>query len=300
MDQCEVITRTDCLNNSLPIGKRICAQLPEAILLQKLKGIGGYNPRFVAMTKEDAAKFKDPRLFFKIQQQSSKYPTRSPGCNHHSSTTSKPQITRPTHQPPKPTRPTRPTTKPWYKKPRQKRPRPQDQPSSDQDKHQMDQMEMQPEDMKPEFPLREQKLIRSKRQTSAISGCWQRGAAVTGSNDQRYHLCGECHLITTLNYDVRPRLINEAGCKHTVSPDPNQAQDGNSCAWNSGLCQQRVLLFPALKFRAYERHEGLSIQLNRDIYVEKWDEFTQQIRAGCQCEIHQSRAAALAKLQNLG
>ena len=110
---------------------------------------------------------------------------------------------------------------------------------------------------------------------TALRGCVTGGSVVEGSSSV-VHMCTECVATTRLEDDKFPTYINEVVCN-----DRNHL-----CAKNVGICKQRTLLQTFLRRTdEFERDDKLSQLLGITIYKEMWEEYTQEIRSCCECQV---------------
>ena len=132
-------------------------------------------------------------------------------------------------------------------------------------------------------------LVIRKRATEGVKACWDRGVLIyteSSSNvsTNRYRLCGECHVVTHLSADIRPSYINEVVCKHKI-PTNTSVQEGNMCAWQSGLCIQRQAMFPAIRLTdTYQIDQTLSKD-GTNMYTRSYVVQDKEIRTSCQCQV---------------
>ncbi|XP_031559532.1 uncharacterized protein LOC116295757 isoform X2 [Actinia tenebrosa] len=298
-DQCSTVVRIDCLNKEVrkerlrsPVGasQRICAQLTDYQLLEKVKEIGGYNPLYVAINKTGANKFKDPRTFERERPNEGPKATRAPSDCKNNPT--QPPTTLPTTK-------ASPTTARFTEPPTTTKKR-----STPYYAKQDEGMKMTPfeklmrklNDLEDDDVSLVRRLVKRE---SKVDNCWSKGDYITGSRNRRINLCGECRLVTQLAGDEMPQFINEVACGHEISDLSGQVAHDNRCYASSGLCAQRVLLFPALKRKGYVKDDGLSAEHGREIYVEEWATSTKKIRAGCKCELYTNHAELLKSMEYL-
>ena len=124
------------------------------------------------------------------------------------------------------------------------------------------------------------KLQRMKRSFptspgTQIRGCQGRGTIPDGSNLHR--LCTECAATTRLGDDRFPNFINEVICRDT----------DRQCAAKMGICFQRTLQLSFLRFTGrFELDSRLSTLTGRTVYREVWEQYTQEIRSCCECQMY--------------
>lgn len=124
------------------------------------------------------------------------------------------------------------------------------------------------------------KLQRMKRSLptspgTRIRGCQGRGTIPDGSNLHR--LCTECAATTRLGDDRFPNFINEVIC-HDAD---------RQCAAKMGICFQRTLQLSFLRFDGkFERDSQLSTLTGKTVYKEVWEQYTQEIRSCCECQMY--------------
>jgi len=124
------------------------------------------------------------------------------------------------------------------------------------------------------------KLQRMKRSFptspgTIIRGCQGRGTIPDGSNLHR--LCTECAATTRLGNDRFPNFINEVICRDR----------DRQCAAKMGMCLQRTLKLSFLRFSGkFELDSRLSIRTGKTVYREVWEQYTQEIRSCCECQMY--------------
>ncbi|KAJ7386818.1 hypothetical protein OS493_006848 [Desmophyllum pertusum] len=216
-------------------GRPLCVRLNNAQLLSKLKHIGGFNTRYMAMKKEEAGKFSDLR-----------------GDEQHLPRTSSliPQAQ-------------------------------QDQPLNNQDAemsgsgltHLQDEIERLATKKE-----RTQKRMVSLSPGSIVRGCWSRGSTVDATRLTR--LCTECAATTHLPATVFPPFINEVIC----------GDADHLCFGPIGRCVQRVVRFTFLRSTGeFVRDDARSQLLGMDVNMEEWEDFEQDIRSCCECQLFSFR-----------
>ena len=132
------------------------------------------------------------------------------------------------------------------------------------------------------------KLERMKRNFptspgTRIRGCQGRGTIPDGSNLHR--LCTECAATTRLGDDRFPNFINEVICRDT----------DRQCAAKMGICFQRTLQLSFLRFSGrFELDRQLSTLSGKTVYSEVWEQYTQEIRSCCECQMYPSIYHAIA------
>ncbi|XP_020603646.1 uncharacterized protein LOC110042621 [Orbicella faveolata] len=124
------------------------------------------------------------------------------------------------------------------------------------------------------------KLQRMKRSFptspgTRIRGCQGRGTIPDGSNLHR--LCTECAATTRLGDDRFPNFINEVICR----------DKDRQCAAKMGICLQRTLQLSFLRFSGrFELDRQLSTLTGKTVYSEVWEQYTQEIRSCCECQMY--------------
>ena len=124
------------------------------------------------------------------------------------------------------------------------------------------------------------KLQRMKRSFptspgTRIRGCQGRGTIPDGSNLHR--LCTECAATTRLADDRFPNFINEVICRDR----------DRQCAAKMGMCLQRTLQLSFLRFTGkFELDSRLSTLTGKIVYREVWEQYTQEIRSCCECQMY--------------
>ena len=124
------------------------------------------------------------------------------------------------------------------------------------------------------------KLERKKRSLptspgTRIRGCQGRGTIPDGSNLHR--LCTECAATTRLGDDRFPNFINEVICHDR----------DRQCAAKMGICFQRTLQLSFLRLTGrFELDSQLSTFTGKAVYREVWEQYTQEIRSCCECQMY--------------
>lgn len=211
-------------------GRPLCVRLNETELLNKLKDVGGFNPRYMAINKEDACKFLDLSG----------------------------------NEQPLPSKSSFPKAK-------------QDQPLDNQMDTEMgtsglNNLHDEIESLANNHDQRQKRMV-TLAPGSIDRGCWSRGSIVDNTNLRR--LCTECAASTKLPASVFPPYINEVIC----------GDADRNCFGPIGKCAQKVIEFTFLQRTGkFEKDDDLS-QGGVDVYVEKWDDYEQDIRSCCECRI---------------
>ena len=124
------------------------------------------------------------------------------------------------------------------------------------------------------------KLQRMKRSFltspgTRIRGCQGRGTIPDGSNLHR--LCTECAATTRLGNDRFPNFINEVICR----------DKDRQCAARMGRCLQRTLQLSFLRFSGrFELDSQQSTITGKTVFREVWEQYTQEIRSCCECQMY--------------
>lgn len=108
-----------------------------------------------------------------------------------------------------------------------------------------------------------------------LRGCQGRGTIIDNTSEHR--LCTECAATTRLPDGRFPFLINEVVCRDSDF----------QCAAKMGRCFQRSLELPFLRSTGmFEFDASLSAMTGKTVYIEVWEEYTQEIRSCCECGMY--------------
>ena len=105
-------------------------------------------------------------------------------------------------------------------------------------------------------------------------------AAKTPTESGNLRMCPVCTAITRQPSHPRrfPEFINELVC------DPNSKS--NYIAGIDGFCVQKTFTIELLQFKGdWEKNPTLSAEAGHDVYTEKWEPYTQEIKRHCACEL---------------
>lgn len=105
-------------------------------------------------------------------------------------------------------------------------------------------------------------------------------AAKTPTETGHLRMCPICTAITRQPSQPRrfPEYINELVC------DPKSKS--NYIAGIDGFCVQKTFTVDLLQFDGdWEKDSALSAQAGHDVYIEKWEPYTQTIKRHCACEL---------------
>lgn len=105
-------------------------------------------------------------------------------------------------------------------------------------------------------------------------------AAKTPTETGNLRMCPVCTAITRQPSQPRrfPEYINELVC------DPNSKS--NYIAGIDAFCVQKTFTIELLQFNdEWEKNPTLSAEAGHDVYTEKWEPYTQEIKRHCACEL---------------
>ena len=105
-------------------------------------------------------------------------------------------------------------------------------------------------------------------------------AAKTPTESGNLRMCPVCTAITRQPSQPRrfPEYINELVC------DPKSKS--NYIAGIDGFCVQKTFTIDLLQFNGdWEKNPTLSAEAGHDVYTEKWEPYTQEIKRHCACEL---------------